>query len=132
MSSKSELFIIPREPAERPQLPNNLPIELDQLVGREKEVEAVRRLLTSVSRQRLTPPPRPDQSMSGANDPEQSTANDAESPVRMVTLVGPGGVGKTRLALEVAEELARERQEQFDGGVFFVELGPIVEAALLF
>ena len=35
--------------------------------------------------------------------------------VRMVTVVGPGGVGKTRLALEVAREL----QENFPDGVVF-------------
>jgi predicted ATPase/class 3 adenylate cyclase len=41
--------------------------------------------------------------------------------VRLLTLIGPGGTGKTRLALE----LAREAIERFPGGVFFVLLTPV-------
>ena len=40
---------------------------------------------------------------------------------RLVTLTGPGGIGKTRLALEVGRELA----EVTSGGVWLVELAPI-------
>jgi predicted ATPase/DNA-binding CsgD family transcriptional regulator len=40
---------------------------------------------------------------------------------RLVTLVGAGGVGKTRLGLQVAAELVGE----FDGGVWWVELAAV-------
>ncbi|MHB8179085.1 MAG: ATP-binding protein [Vulcanimicrobiaceae bacterium] len=42
---------------------------------------------------------------------------------RVVTLVGPGGVGKTRLAIEAASRLLGA----YDGGVWFVDLSAIHE-----
>jgi predicted ATPase/DNA-binding winged helix-turn-helix (wHTH) protein len=48
--------------------------------------------------------------------------------LRLVTLTGPGGTGKTRLALAVAEELAPE----FRGGAAFVDLSAVVEPELVF
>jgi predicted ATPase len=44
-----------------------------------------------------------------------------ESAGRLVTVVGPGGVGKTRLALE----LARGIGQQFADGAYFVTLAPV-------
>jgi predicted ATPase/serine/threonine protein kinase len=47
--------------------------------------------------------------------------------VHLVTLTGPGGIGKTRLALQVAGKMA----DQFGGGVCFVGLSAIGERGLI-
>jgi predicted ATPase len=47
--------------------------------------------------------------------------------VRLLTISGPPGVGKTHLGLELARELA----EQFRDGVTFVPLASIHQASLV-
>ncbi len=75
-----------------------LPTPLTSLIGREVEAAAARALL----------------------DPSAST-------VRLLTLVGPGGVGKTRLALAVATSLGGA----FADGVVFVDLAPLRDHRLV-
>ncbi len=90
----------PDLPAEFPPLktlgtvPNNLPAEITSFIGREKELENVKGLLS------------PDESIN-----------------RLVTLIGPGGTGKTRLALEAAGYMLQD----YPHGVWFAELAPVTD-----
>jgi len=57
---------------------------------------------------------------------ERADLREAVSAHRQVTAVGPGGVGKTRLALEVAADLA----SAYEDGVWFVDLVPVTDPAM--
>jgi predicted ATPase/class 3 adenylate cyclase len=75
--------------------PHNLPPQPTPLIGREAELEELRRML--------------------------------REGVRLVTLVGPGGAGKTRLALQIAAEMV----DGYADGAWFVPLAPIADPALV-
>ena len=47
--------------------------------------------------------------------------------VRLVTLTGPGGIGKSRLGLQVAASM----RDEYENGVFFVPLASLQEPALI-
>ena len=78
---------------------NNLPIPLTSFIGREREIAELKRLLKPVEN-RSQPP-----------------------TTRLLTLTGPGGCGKTRLAIQVANELA----ESYRDGVWWIDLAPLTE-----
>ena len=65
--------------------------------------------------------PRPRNSFVGRDDELAAAVAFIEDEHSLVTMIGPGGVGKTRLAVEVASRLA----EPFDRRVYFCDLVPI-------
>jgi predicted ATPase/class 3 adenylate cyclase len=60
-------------------------------------------------------------------DRELARIRDLLEGTRLLTLTGPGGCGKTRLAIEAAGGLL----PSFSDGVFFVELAPITDPGLV-
>lgn len=77
--------------------PNNLPGQLTGIIGRESEIAEITGLLR------------------------------ADGGPRLVTLTGPGGTGKTRLALQVAAELI----DDFDNGVWWTDLTALANEDLV-
>src|SRR5207249_11636919 len=59
--------------------------------------------------------------------PPPSSPTRRSSDLAPVTLAGPGGAGKTRLAIQVAAELV----ERFEGGAWFVSLAEVGDPALV-
>jgi len=71
--------------------------------------------------------PSPASSFVGRDRELEDIAALLQDGARLLTLTGPGGSGKTRLAIEAAAELVPE----FKAGVFWVGLAPLREPALV-
>jgi predicted ATPase len=84
--------------------------------------------LASTTRKTLTNLPVAQTNFIGRADEQGNIVDLLHRPeVRLVTLTGPGGTGKTRLGLEVARSI----QANFPHGVYFVDLASISEPDLL-
>jgi predicted ATPase len=83
-----------RRPSYGDATPHNLPAQPTPFIGREAEVNAVRKLFDN-------------------------------QDVRLVTLTGPGGTGKTRLGLKLSADLL----DDFPDGVYFIPLAEITETS---
>jgi predicted ATPase/class 3 adenylate cyclase len=71
--------------------------------------------------------PRPASSFVGRDSDVAEVASLLRDGARLLTLTGPGGSGKTRLAIEAATTLVGE----FKAGVFWVDLAPLRDPALV-
>jgi predicted ATPase len=71
--------------------------------------------------------PRPASSFVGRATDLREVVSLLSGGFRLVTLTGPGGSGKTRLAIEAAAELVPE----FKAGVFWAALAPLKDPALV-
>jgi predicted ATPase len=71
--------------------------------------------------------PRPASSFVGREDEVRELVSLLRDGTRLLTLTGPGGTGKTRLAVETASELV----PAFKAGVFWVGFAPVRDAALV-
>jgi len=78
-------------------IPSNLPIQLTTFIGRQGQIAEITRLLSR------------------------------ENPTRLVTLTGPGGIGKTRLALETTIRLSHH----YPDGIWFIDLASISDPNLV-
>ena len=69
--------------------------------------------------------PTPATTFVGRNLDVAAVCGQLRDETRLLTLTGPGGIGKTRLAIEAAAELGAELPD----GAIFVDLAPTVEPA---
>lgn len=82
---------------------NNIPLPLTSFIGREQEIAELKQLLST------------------------DNANTQSLNKRLVTITGPGGMGKTRLAIQVARELLAF----YPDGVWRVDLASISDPELV-
>ena len=98
-------------------------VQRPELEWRDSEVTIAVRPGDSTQRHNL---PVPRSSFVG-RDEEVRELEKLSTSAAIVTVLGPGGSGKSRLALEVARRLV----DKHPGGIWLVELAPVADAALV-
>ena len=86
------------------QSPNNLPLNLSALIGREKELTYLAAKYSKAA---------------------------GEEGSRLITLTGIGGIGKTRLALQIARNLLLAPLPLFTDGIWLVRLESVIDETLV-
>ena len=102
-----------------------VPPRLTRFFGREEQIAHLTRLLLPTPSLLPVFDNAADRGEAAGEAPTFSESMDEAG--RLVTLTGPGGTGKTCLAMEVGARL----EERFPGGVAFVSLAHLVDSRLL-
>jgi predicted ATPase/DNA-binding SARP family transcriptional activator/class 3 adenylate cyclase len=106
-----------------PAYPSHLPLQFNRFFGREAELARLQELLGSATDGGY-PPKAGEQTVVGSGEgPPTPDCRLSSAICRLVTLTGPGGTGKTRLALEIAAQLV----PAYHGAVWFVPLEELTE-----
>jgi predicted ATPase/DNA-binding SARP family transcriptional activator len=101
-------------------------VETEALAERIRDGELTRRALTAPAPTHNLPPTLTS-FVGRETELAQVGARLANSETRLLTLVGPGGIGKTRLALAAATNAL----QHFSDGVYFAELAAVEQASAL-
>jgi predicted ATPase/DNA-binding SARP family transcriptional activator len=110
--------------------PGNLPLQFTRFFGREREIQQLLGMLSRFTAERYPGGPQEGSLGDSARAGRHGEALRGEAlsgEPRLITLTGPGGSGKTRLALEVAAHL----REAFHGAVWFVPLADLTHTDLI-
>ncbi len=113
-------------PADSPPVLNaRLPLQFTRFFGREEELACLQALLGADAGQRASD--LREERQTEATEPPAPGRQQPMPGVRLVTLTGSFGSGKTRLAIEAARQAA----SAYAGAVWFVGLADITDARLL-
>jgi DNA-binding SARP family transcriptional activator len=112
------------------RMPAGAPLsELAPLLTERRRLPEGGAVRSSQQRPRSNLPPQPSAFVGRQRDLQDLSGLLANPAARLITIVAPGGMGKSRLALAVAErQLAHGT---FEDGVFFVPLAAVQEVAFL-
>jgi len=109
----------PARPAAEQPL-TSVPTPLTSFVGRQREMAEIKQLLSSYPQ---PPSPSPDELLQERGKGARGMG------ARLLTLTGAGGCGKTRLAIQVATDLANANR--YKHGVWWAELAALSDPALV-